>query len=297
MDWFLFALIGAASLAVTGVVDKYILGNYVQNCNAYLITLILLQQIFALGIFLFAGPGFIYPQSFYAMAAGAAQVVLWAAYLRALQVEEASRVTALVYVYPIFVFPAAYIFLGEALTGRDYAGCILLVISALLVSYRPPARGDSLILSPALKYMLFFWIFSAIYAVAAKYLLSFMDEWHLILWSSLGNLVVILPFLMIRDIRAETFGYCQGGHLLFAGLIADEIFDFIGRGALIFAYAMGSVALVSSVAALQPFITLTYIIALGKFIPGALVEELGPKSLILKTIAVFLIIIGIYFIS
>lgn len=297
MDWFLFALIGAASLAVTGIVDKYILGNYVQNCNAYLITLILLQQIFALGIFLFAGPGFIYPQSFYAMAAGAAQVVLWAAYLRALQVEEASRVTALVYVYPIFVFPAAYIFLGEALTGRDYAGCILLVISALLVSYRPPAKEGSLILSPALKYMFFFWIFSAIYAVAAKYLLSFMDEWHLIMWSSLGNLVVILPFLMIKEIRNETFGYCRGGHLLFAGLIADEIFDFIGRGALIFAYAMGSVALVSSVAALQPFITLTYVIALAKFIPGALVEELGPKSLVLKAIAVFLIITGIYFIS
>lgn len=297
MDWFLFAFIGAASLAVTCIIDKFILGRYVTSHIAYLVALIILQQVFALGIFLFSGAGFVYPQSLYAMAAGSAQVVLWASYLRALQVEEASRVAAMVYVYPVFVFFGAYLFLGETLTFRYYAGGALLMISALLISYRPPQKEGAIILSPALKYMLSFWVFSAAYAIAAKYLLSFMDEWHLIMWSSLGNLAIVLPILIKKEIRFEAIGYFQGGRHLFAGLLADEIFDFLGRGALIFAYALGSVALVSSVAALQPFITLVYVILMGMFIPGILVEELDRRTLALKLAALFLIVIGVYLVS
>ncbi|NPV63710.1 MAG: EamA family transporter [Methanotrichaceae archaeon] len=297
MDWLIFSLIGASSLAVTGVIDKFILDKYIRSCGAYLITLIILQQAFALGIYLYLGHGFVYPHSLFAIAIGGLQAVLWVSYLRALQVEETSRIAAMVYVYPIFVFPAAFFFLGETLSLRDYAGGLILVISALLVSYRPPARGEPLILSPALKYMFVFWIFSALYAVAAKYLLSYMDEWHLIMWSSAGNFLAVLPFLTLRRVREEAFGYLRHGRLLTSALIADEIFDFLGRGALIFAYAAGSVALVSSVAALQPFITLIYVMMLSLSFPGVIREEMTPQTLSLKLAAVFLIVLGVYLIS
>jgi uncharacterized membrane protein len=297
VNWFFFSLAGAASLAVTGILDKFILGKYVRSPLAYLVTLIIFQQIFAIGIFLFAGPGFIYPYSFYAMAAGGLQVALWTSYLRALQIEETSRVAALVYVFPVFVFLGSFLFLGEILTARDYAGGALLVLSALLISYRPGLPGGRLILSPALKYMVFFWIFTAAYAIASKYLLAFLDEWHLIMWSSLGNLLVVLPLLALKEIRGEAFSYYRGGAFLFSALLADELFDFLGRGSFIFAYAVGSVSLVSSVAALQPFLTLLYVILLGIFVPGILKEELDSKTLALKISALFLISVGVYLVS
>lgn len=297
MNWLFFSLAGAASLAVTGIIDKFILGKYVRNPLAYLVTLIILQQIFAIWIFLFAGLGFNYPYSFCAMAAGSLQVALWISYLRALQIEETSRVAALVYVFPVFVFLGSFLFLGEILTVRDYAGGALLVLSALLISYRPSLPGGRLILSPALKYMVFFWIFTAAYAIASKYLLAFVDEWHLIMWSSFGNLLVVLPLLALKEIRKETFRYYYCGPFLFSALLADELFDFLGRGSLIFAYALGSVSLVSSVAALQPFITLLYVILLGIFVPGILKEELDSRTLILKISALFLVAIGVYLVS
>ncbi|MHC1686564.1 MAG: EamA family transporter [Methanothrix sp.] len=296
MDWFFFSLVGASSLAVTGIIDKLIISKYVRNPLAYLAALVILQQIFAVGIMAFAGLGFVFPQSLYALAAGGLQIVLWASYLRALQVEETSRVAAMVYVFPIFVFLGAYIFLGEALAWKDYIGGGLLVLSALLVSYRP-VEGGNPIVSPALKYMGIFWIFTAIYAIASKYLLGFMDEWHLIMWSSLGNLAVILPMLSVRNIREEAFRYICGGPFLFTALMADEVFDFLGRGAFIFGYALGSVALVSSVAALQPFVTLIYVVLLGILMPGVLNEELTQKMLAYKVTAVILIIIGVYLVS
>ena len=297
MDWFLFSLLGAASLAVTGVIDKFILEKYVQNSHAYLIALIVLQQAFAAGIFLIVGSGFVFPQSLYAIAVGVIQIAYWAAYLKALKVEETSRIAALVYVYPVFVYPAAYFFLGEALSLRDYIGGFLLVISGLLVSYRPAIKGSSLILSPALKYMFLFWVFYATYSISAKFLLTFMDEWHLMIWLSLGNLIAVQPFLLAKEVRAEIGRYLQSSRLFFSTLMAEEIFSFFGRGALIFAYAVGSVALVSSVAALQPFITLVCVFALSIFIPGLLKEELDRRTLSLKLVAVFLIVIGIYLVS
>ncbi|MCX6675931.1 MAG: hypothetical protein NTW84_05900, partial [Methanothrix sp.] len=83
----------------------------------------------------------------------------------------------------------------------------------------------------------------------------------------------------------------------FSALMAEEFFSFLGRGALIFAYSVGSVALVSSVAALQPFITLVYVLILGIFVPGIIKEETDRKTLSLKLIAVLFIIIGVYLIS
>ena len=297
VDWLFLSLAGAAALAVTGVIDKFILGRYVRDPLAYLAALVVLQQILIVAIPAYLGWGFVYPQTLYALAAGGCQVVLWAAYLLALQVEETSRVAALVYVFPVFVFLGAYLFLGEALAANDYAGGALLVCSALLISYRPTQGGRSAIISPALKYMAVFWVFTAAYALAAKYLLSFMNEWHLILWSSLGSLLAVLPLLGRESVRKEFASYFRSGPFLLSALLADEVFDFLGRGAFIFAYAIGSVALVSSVAALQPFITLVYVILLGLFVPGILPEELDRKTMALKTVAILLIVVGVYLVS
>jgi uncharacterized membrane protein len=297
VDWFILSLVGASALAVTGVIDKFVLSKYVRDPLAYLAALVVMQQMLIAVIPLYLGWGFIYPQTFYAMAAGGIQVVLWAAYLLALHVEETSRVAAMVFVFPVFVFLGSFLFLGETLAAKDYAGGALLVGSALLISYRPAEPGGPAIISPALRYMAVFWIFSAVYALAAKYLLDFMSEWHLILWSSLGSLLAVLPLLSREPVRREFSAYLHRGPFLLSALLADEVFDFLGRGAFIFAYAVGSVALVSSVAALQPFITLIYVIVLGLFVPGVLKEELDRKTIALKTIAVILIIAGVYLVS
>jgi uncharacterized membrane protein len=297
VDWLFLSLVGASALAVTGVIDKFILSRYVRDPLAYLAALVVMQQILIAAIPAYLGWGFVYPQTLYALAAGGCQVVLWAAYLLALQVEETSRVAAMVYVFPVFVFLGAFLFLGETLAAKDYAGGVLLISSALLISYRPAQGGGHAIFSPALRYMTVFWVFTAAYALAAKYLLAFMNEWHLILWSSLGSLLAVLPLLWHEPVRKEFASYFRKGPFLLSALLVDEFFDFLGRGAFIFAYAAGSVALVSSVAALQPFITQVYVILLGLLIPGIMPEELDGKTIVRKTVAILLIVVGVYLIS
>jgi uncharacterized membrane protein len=296
VDWFIFALASSASFAAAVLVDKFLLGSYIRNSTAYLVALIIFQQVFVVIIAAFMGAGFIYPASIYAMLAGTAQAVMYVSYLRALQVEEASRVTSLIFVYPLFVFLGSALLLGEVLAPRHYLGGVLLVASALLVSYRP-GHGRSMAFSSALKHLFFFWIFATLFVIEIKYLLSFMDEWHLFIWSSIGTLVVVLPFLADNKIRAETLGFFRIDSLLLRAILLEEIFDFLGRLLSIFAFALGPVALVSAVGALQPSITLIYILALSLFMPGLIEEEIDRRTLALKFIAGFLVVIGIYLVS
>jgi hypothetical protein len=186
--------------------------------------------------------------------------------------------------------------LGEALTLRDYAGGLLLVLSTLLVSYRP-AGGRALILSPSLKYLIFFWLFSALYVIGIKYILSFMDEWHLFIWSSIGTLLSVAPLMAKRVIRDEIVGFLKTGPFYIGAIVLEEVFDFLGRISLIFALFLGPVALVSAVGALQPAATLVYVLALSIFMPGLLEEELDRRTLILKFIAGILVVIGVYLVS
>lgn len=298
MDWLSLALVSTASFAVTVIIDKMLLSRYVRSSTAYLIVLLIIQQFFASLIFAFVGAGFAYPASVYGMLAGLSQAAMYVSYLRALKVEEVSRVTSLIFVYPLFVFVAAAALLGEMLTARDYAGGILLVVSAFLVSYRPSDTGN-IVLSPALRHIIFFWFFSTIYAIAIKYLLSFMDEWHLYIWTSLGTLLAVIPLLADRTIRAEISGFFairKNSHLVGA-VILEEIFDFLGRILSMFAFALGPVALVSAVGALQPVITVVYVLALNLFMPGLLEEEIGKRTLALKLLAGILVLVGVYLVT
>jgi len=296
MSWLVFALIGTASFATTGILDKFILSRYIRNSAAYLVSLILVQQVFAVLILVFKGVEFVYPISVLALFSGSFQVVVWVSYLRALQVEEVSRVMSLVFIYPLFVFATAALFLGEVLTPTRYAGALMLVLSAVLVSYKPAKEKIPLILSPAIKYLFFFWVFLALYATAAKYLLSFMDEWELYFWTSLGNLIFCTPILGDPKVRMETPSLFRRGPHLLGAILLQEVFDFLGRIGLIFAYALGSISLVSSVNALQPLIVLIYVIMLSLFLPRILREEIGRETLAFKFAAVILVAFGIYFI-
>ncbi|MCX9011036.1 MAG: hypothetical protein OIN66_07935 [Candidatus Methanoperedens sp.] len=172
----------------------------------------------------------------------------------------------------------------------------MLMLSAVLVSYKPTVAKTPLMLSPAVRYLFFFWVFVALYAVTAKYLLSFMDEWQLYLWSSIGNLIFGIPLLLSRRIRTETLSLLGKGFRVLGAVLLEELFDFVGRISFIFAYSLGSVVLVSSINALQPIIVLIYVIVLSLFMPGILQEEISRETLLFKFIAAVFVVIGMYLI-
>lgn len=279
---------------MAGVLDKLILSDHISDSKSYIVCQIFAQQIFTVIIIIVMGANFTYPASAIALLAGAMQVLPSVYYLRAIQVEEISRVAALEYLYPVFVFLGAALLLGENLGLKNYAGGALLLASTFLISYRHGAGVSAL--SPAIKPFFSYWIFTAVYYLILKCLLSSLSEWDLYTWSSLGNLIASMPLLANSGVRGEVSGFLGKGNFAIGALLSEEAFQFLGMIFSIFAYAAGSVAMVTSVGALQPIITLMLVLALGIILPGLLKEETDRNSLIQKSISFIFVAAGIYFI-
>lgn len=290
---------GTIFFSAAGVLDKFLLSSYACDSKAYIVCQVAVQQIFTVPILILMDVDFVYPGSVIAMALGAMQILPSVFYLRAVQVEEASRVAALEYFYPVFVFLGAFFFLGESLALRHWIGGLLLIIGVLLISCKFNRTGCSgtPMISPAIRPFISYWIAMAIYCIVLKCLLATMNEWQLYTWSSFGNLMAALPMLANSAVRKEVLGFLGSGTSAIGGLISEETFMFLGLIFSIFAYALGSVALVTSIGALQPILTLILVVVIGLFLPGSIKEELDRNSLFQKSLSFIIVIIGIYFIS
>jgi drug/metabolite transporter (DMT)-like permease len=292
----MLALMSTASYAASGLFEKYVLNSYSGDSKAYIICQALVQQTFIIPIFVFAGIKFIYPVSLFAIVLGCLQVIPSIYYMKAMQTEEVSRVSALEYLYLILVFLGAAVLLGETLTLKHYVGGLLLMFSIILVSYRSNGKGRMPGLSPALKQFYVYWAFTAFYFLALKYFLASMDEWSLFAWASLGNLLMVVPLLANRGVRKATLNFFGIGKKSIGALLSGEVFHFIGVICSIFAYSLGSVSLVTTIGALQPFMTLISVVALSQIKPGLIDEELSSNTLLQKFISVLILCVGIYFI-
>lgn len=296
MSWIILALISTVFFSASGLLDKFILNTHSFDSKSYIICQILVQQLFLIPIFIFAGVEFTYPVSIFAILLGSLQVIPAIYYIRAMQDEEVSRVTALEYLYIVFVFLGAAVLLGETLTLKHYVGGLLLTVSVVLVSYRFKGNDSLPGISPAIKQFYIYWAFTAFYFLALKYFLASMNEWNLLAWSSVGNLIMVAPLLTDKGVRRDTLNFFENHTSAIVPLLSEEIFHFLGFVCSISAYALGSVSLVTTVGALQPFMTLISVVAVSQFKPGLLNEELNSNTLVQKFISVVLVCIGIYFI-
>ena len=312
MEWLILAFLGTVFFSGAGVLDKLLLSKCTNDSKAYIVCQVLAQQLFTIPILLIVGPKFMYPESLIALLFGCLQIFPAFFYMKAMQTEEASKVSAMEYVYPVFVFIGSIFLFGEVLDLKCCAGGLLLIVGTLLLSYKKNAIGGGSIsrgpkiltnlvaLSPAIKPFMSYWILTAIYYLSLKYLLVSMDEWHLYIWSSLGGLMVVLPLLSKQSIRSEVTDFFAGGGVAVGALISEEIFQFLGLIFSMFAYAIGSVTLVSSVGALQPILTVLLILGLGVLAPKLakeMNERTDRRALVQKGISFLVVMIGIYFVS
>ncbi len=312
LEWLILAFLGTVFFSGAGVLDKLLLSKCTNDSKAYIVCQVLAQQLFTIPVILIEGPKFMYPESLIAMFFGCLQIFPAFFYMKAMQTEEASKVSAMEYVYPVFVFIGSVFLFGEVLDLKCCAGGLLLIVGTLLLSYKKNlivsgsnSRGPKILtnlvaLSPTIKPFMSYWILTAIYYLSLKYLLVSMDEWHLYTWSSLGSLIVVLPLLSKQSIRCEVTDFFAGGGVAVGALISEEIFQFLGLIFSMFAYAIGSVTLVSSVGALQPILTVLFILGLGVLAPKLakeMNERTDRRALVQKGISFLVVMIGIYFVS
>ncbi len=298
MDWFVFALIAPIVFAGVDVIDKYILTNHVTNPFSYKLLSVLMDIPIPFLLLALTPVSFRFPWSVLSILGGFVFSVSSILYLKAMGVEEASRVIALFFVSPIFVLPLALMFLGETLGLSKYLGAVLLVLSAVLVSYRRTQSKRSSMVSPALGFMLILALIGAGGDVLSKHILSFYDYWHFLFWSLIGGLLGGFLIFCLPTARQNFLGNLRTiNKRVFFWMGISTFLGYIGLISYYVAVSLESISLVAAVPSIEPFFVLMLTVLLSSLTHGTVKEEVNKQAITLKISAFVLIIIGAWLIA
>ena len=290
MNYFwLFSLLVPLLLAVSNVIDNYVLQARLRDPISYDIISAWFIIPVAVGVFLAWKVSFSFEAWFVGTAIGFAFAFLFVLYNYAMMKEQGTSVVSLMYTSPLFVAILAFVFLGEELSTTNYIGILVLILSAFLVLYK---RIDSK--NAALGIILVYAFFSALARVASKSALEEVDVWSYFFWFLVGEIGGTAVLAAIRPGRLAA-AVRRVDARLFLLIAATTAFSTLGFILLYSAFSFGSVVLASSLSAIQPTVVLLYTAILLHIRPGALPPERasGRWASARKVGAVILIMLGV----
>jgi len=309
MSWIIVAISAYLMLAITNILDKFLVENVLKSSKAYTF----LVCIFS-GLAILAAPWFLkWPGvSLFLLDIFTGAVFSLALFFlyESLRRGEASRVLVLIGgITPLFSLIFSFIFLKEEYNQQQLVGFGLLLIGVCAIACLPKERNY---LSRILNKIKFnfssksggLWcaflsaFLYAVYFISSK--IAYLDQSFasVFIWSRLGAVLFVLFFLIGKTDRLIIFNSFKKGNpnknkFL---VISNQILGSIGFILQNYAVVFGSVALVNALQGVQYAFILIISTALALLSPKLLKETFSWRNLIQKILAVALIIGGLYFI-
>jgi drug/metabolite transporter (DMT)-like permease len=218
--------------------------------------------------------------------------IFFVLYNKAVMKEEVSRVMAIFYTNPIFILLLAVAFLGDGLSVLKCAGIILLVLSAVLVSYKK-MKGRMRLSLYAVELMMVFSFIWAAGQVLSKWAFNFTDYLSFLFWSTVGGIVAGSSLLAFRSVRRDFFEDVKRMGRVGWSLRGIGVATYYG-GIISFyaAISIGSVSLVGAIPSVQPLLVFLYSLFLSIFFPNIIKEDISRRTIIMKLLAVVFIFAG-----
>ncbi len=250
-------------------------------------------------------------------------LVFW---YKALHQSEATRVVPIVgALTPVFSFILSFVFLGEALSERQFLAFIILIIGGILISikhtkfyeirevqeriknvfgntfgkikaeYNPTRR---LIINSVVSSLFF-----AAYYVLIKHIYDHQPFIGGFVWSRMGSFLGALLILLVPAWRAKISKRTKTKKkikktawnvffFLFIRLMAAIAFILLNR-----AISLGNVALVNSLQGVQYVFLFLIVLFLSSKYPKTIKEEWGSSVILQKTLGALLIGVGLYMLA
>lgn len=293
LEWFFLTLLSAVAYSALDLIEKRLISNKIKSPLILAMFVAIFYPINLVLIPVFFKIDFTLLPSALSFAIGAGMGIAYLLFMKAIRVEEISRVVTLHYTYPLFIAPMAFFFLNEGLTSANYAGVVLLVVSTFMISYK--GNGTRILYSQALLLMTVLNVAIAIENILAKYLFDFTNFWSFIFWLTAGIVVIRMLLLVVPRVRKE-FMAIQFRQLIGYGVAISLLF-LVANMSYYSAVSLQLVSLVSALSAIQPMFILVMVVAILYLKPAFVSEELSKKAVITKSIAVVLVFAGTYMIT
>ena len=292
MFWIFPALASHFFWALVNIGDKYIVGNRVKNPYVYLMWL---NMIGIVTLLLIPFVDFYVPEPRFLLwiaLAGALWFFGGLPYIRAVQIEEVTRINIWWNLIPVFALLIEFFVVGKRFAAFELLAFAILVSGAFLASLHAGKR--TIVLSKAFPLMIVSTAAFAAYAVifsdvlqSAPFVVAFIWVHSMAFVSSFS----LLAFRSVRrdfltELRALTAGMRVA---VFVQALLDSTGVFFSQWAL----SLASAALVFSLEGSQVIFVFTMASLISVFAPKFLKEELDFRNVMLKFAAIALMVIGV----
>ena len=291
------ALLSASIFGLVTVSDKRLISvNMPDLSSFYMIIVFSLYGHTVLAIGMFGIPELM-PLGHFLMAGLAG--LFWGASLCTMFIgyrfEEASRASAVIHTFPVFVALLAMPFLGEILSIVQWVAILIVVIGAFFISFRN-VDGNLFTLSKAFPILVAASIFTALAHISGKYALARIEVEFVYAVRNFGMATFLALFCRPKDtitmVRA-----LKNPQTLMLVIIGEIILAPIGIFLNVTASNLGAISIVSTVTASRPFFVFLYGSLLSAPPFHLLDESIDIRTLATKAVSISLIIGGIALLS
>ncbi len=280
MNWLILTLAAMFLMALVNIIDKIIVS---KNKDPRLATIVSGSAMFVV----FGSFALYYKEltlslipALIGMLAGIVTVTATYYYYQAFRLEEVSKLVPLLALSPVYVIIISWLLFDEKFTTFTYLGIILVLFGSFLITHRKIRPKKSIgIFSILLAGFLY-----ALSAVLLK-MSSISSSPHSVsFWIGIGSLLVSLVLII---------GYHKKIDLESAKkYFMNDVLSGISIFMIFLAIASGPVSLVSTFMQAKPLFVFILALALSRYRPNLLSEELRLNVLMKKGIAIALIIAG-----
>jgi len=304
MSWILIAIIAYFFLAIVNVLDKFLLNNVLGSSKVYAFLISVMGAIVVL-----VAPWFLHWPGWFLLLFQLATglffpVALWFMF-EALKKGEASKVTVLIGgITPIFTIAFSIIFLQEKFLLNQWYGLTFLLLGTFAIAL--VGSGETVRQKTFYRQVVglsfLAALFYAIFFIGTKYGYDHHDFVSSFIWVRLGGLLVAIFWLIRKKDRQEILANFQkptGRPRSLKQTILVFGNQALGAAAFIlqsYAIAAGSVAIVNALQGVQYVFLLAFSWLLGILLPKLFKDNFSLKIISVKTFAIILISLGLYFI-
>ena len=300
MEWISLALSSAALFGVVTALEKRLIDHHLPNLSAYYASISYSLLIPAAVVFLATG-GVADEATNVNMGWAALSGGTWGFGLAMVfwgyKLEEASRASAILHTFPVFVAILAVFTLGESLVPGQWAAIFAIVAGAFVISIRNHGESGTSSFSRALPILIVASLLTALSYIFAK---AGLDD-GLTVWMtySIRAAAMAMAFGILAKPKGflEMLSLLRSGRTLALMLIADFLMAPVASISLTRATEMGAISLVAALAATRPF----FVFLVSSFFSfrkiQLLNEPLKRDTLVLKIIALAMIVGGIAILS
>jgi len=294
VSWVNIAILSAATLGVVNIIDSHLLSKRMPGLRAFLLPVAVFHLIYSLIVFtlfpLPVGIG-IWPL-LVAIASGILRGVAITPMLYIMKSEEVSRVTPVVYTYPIFVAIMAAPLLGETLYYLQWLAIIIVVVGAVMISIRQGPTGSTTWLGKPILVLFGSSLLMAVADIASKYALVYISFWNMF-WLSAFCMSGIFLLVSMRPHALRQLINMKQRNSAFALLAVNETLAPTAIALQFWALERGPVSLVSTIASSRPVFVVMFAFVLSRISPKFLEWQPGRGALALRLVATAMIVGGI----